>query len=224
MTTGSPACSGPLPIKCGSAACFRAVQHERPVGTRGRPRDRVDTELPGVLGRALSYLERDQLIVPFGPAARFEVFQPGHGDLDTLRAQQVSEREREELGHPHLAGAVRSEESLDERCRRIGDRAHRRAELARAIGVDVLDRRRPRLLSGPTLLERVREQDELALSLENDERIRREEPGGVIDVREPVRVSEEEKRLHAAENATAEFDRPEATARLTMPCVKDHAG
>src|SRR5207237_350588 len=93
----------------------------------------------------------------------------GHAELDAARTQPVGQCEGEEVRHADALRVMRREEPLDDRRGRVADRVHHRPELARAVRVDVLDRRRAGLFAGPALLERIRQEYELAAALEHHE-------------------------------------------------------
>ncbi len=155
-------------------------------------RDGVDAELPGLLRRALRRLDRRDLVLALRAAPLLEPV--GEHELEALGSQPLGEAEREPRRDAEAPCVVRGEEPLDHGRGRVRDRMQCGLELARPVGVDVLDGRRARRLAGAALLERVREQHDLAIALNDGLRIGREEPEQVIDVGVPVGVAEEEER------------------------------
>src|SRR5581483_30969 len=170
-----------------------AVELERPVLPHARAADRVDAQGPRVLGRALRLLERVDLVRPLRAPALGEVVRDD--ELDAQRAQTLGHAEREVRRDRDALRAAGLEEARDDVGVELLAPDALSGELLRAERVDVEDARRARLLANAPLLQRARDDDDLAPVLERDDRIGREEAREVIDVGElvPVGVEEEGK-------------------------------
>ncbi len=171
------------------------VQLEGAIGARFRAADGVDALTPRILGRALRRLDRLDLVRPLAAPALAEIISDDKLDPHLTQAIRLGEwkirRDRDALH------AARIQEALHDRRPELapGDASTRK--LLRAVLVHVHDRRRSGFLACAAFFERARDDDELLDVLERDDRIRREESGHVIDVRELVTVRVKEER-HAA--------------------------
>src|SRR5437867_3221595 len=176
-----------------------AVELENAILADRRAAERIDAELPRLLRRALGRLDGFELVRPLRTPALAEVAQ--HDELDAHRAQTVGDPDREVRREADAGELALVEEPLDDRRRELRAVDALGGELLRAVAVPVDHARRTRLFLRATLFERARDDDELLDLLERDDRVRREEPRGVVHVREAVAVRAEEQReslVHAA--------------------------
>ena len=115
-------------------------------------------------------------------------------DLDARCSQTLGHAKREVSTDRDPSRPTRREEPLDDLGIELFARFRRLRDLLGAERVEAEDLARPRLLARAALLEWARDDDDVAVLLERDDRIGREETRHVIDVRELVPVGVKEER------------------------------